>query len=110
MKIKNSWLILRHFGYDKKLDLVDELFQDALVIQSFSTVELKEKTVIFLKKIFNQFSEGAGYLTQKSLEKIFEPLEGNLLSLVCPDQEIKKYSNLMVEGKLSMRDWELFWR
>lgn len=75
MKIKNSWLILRHFGYDKKLDLVDELFQDTLVIQNFATVEPKEKTIIFLKKVFNQFSEG-GFLTQKSIEKIFEPLEG----------------------------------
>lgn len=76
MKIKNSWLILKHFGYDRKLDLVDELFQDTLVIQNFSTVELKEKTIVFLKKVFNQFSEASGYLTEKSLEKIFEPLEG----------------------------------
>ena len=76
MKIKNSWLILKHFGYDRKLDLVDELFQDTLVIQNFSTVELKEKTVVFLKKVFNQFSEGTGYLTEKSLDKILEPLEG----------------------------------
>lgn len=75
MKIKNSWLILKHFGYDKKLDLFDELFQDTLVIQNHSTVELKEKTILFLKKIFNQFSEGSGYLTPKSIEKIFEPLD-----------------------------------
>ena len=78
MKIKNSWLILLHFGYDKKLDLVDELFQDTLLIQNFVTVELKEKVFVFLKKLFNQFSHG-GYLTQKSLDKIFEPLEGKVI-------------------------------
>lgn len=78
MKIKNSWLILKHFGYDRKLDLVEDLFQDTLVIQNFATVELKEKSIVFLKKIFNQFSEGTGYLTQKSIDKIFEPLDSKI--------------------------------
>jgi EF hand associated len=75
MKIKNSWLILRHFGYDRKLDLVDDLFQDSLVIGNYASVELKERAFLFLRKIFNQYSVG-GYLTLASVEQVFDTLEG----------------------------------
>jgi hypothetical protein len=79
MKIKNSWLILRHFGYDRRLDLVDELFQDSLVIGNFASVELKDKALVFLRKVFNQYSEG-GYLSNAGLKKVFDTLEGILSS------------------------------
>lgn len=74
MKIKNSWLILRNFGYDKKLDIVDEVFSNSLVLNPYSTVELKEKTLSFLRRIFTKFAEN-NYLTPNSLEQIFFPLE-----------------------------------
>lgn len=77
MKIKNSWLILRNFGYDKKLDLVEELFANSLVVENGASVELKEKALQFIRKIFSKYSEN-GALDQKALEEIFEPLEGSL--------------------------------
>lgn len=80
MKIKNAWLTLKHFGYDKKLDLVDELFQDTLVIDQFASVELREKTFEYLKKVFNLYSNN-GFLLEKDLHTIFEPLE-SILALI----------------------------
>lgn len=110
MKIKNSWLILRHFGYDRKLDLIDELFQDSLVISNHASVELKEKAIVFIKKIFNQFNEG-GFLTSKSLALVFDTLESRPShNSATPLEEINKYSNLHLEDKLSMTDWEMFWK
>ena len=32
MKIKNSWLILKHFGYDRKLDILEDTFSNTLVV------------------------------------------------------------------------------
>jgi hypothetical protein len=74
MKIKNSWLILKHFGYDKKIDLPAELFVHQLVMGPFVSVELKEEALKFIKRIFNKFAAN-GVLTREKLEKIFFPME-----------------------------------
>lgn len=103
MKIKNSWLILKNFGYDKKLDLVEDLFSSSLIVNNFVSVELKEKAFNFIKRLFARYAEN-NCLTKKHLEEIFEPLE------IMPEDEIKKYSNFYFEEKLNLADWELFWR
>ena len=74
MKIKNSWLILKHFGYDKKIDLPAELFVHQLVMGPFASVELKEEAWKFIRRIFNKFAEH-GSLSREKLEKIFFPME-----------------------------------
>lgn len=102
MKIKNSWLILKHFGYDKKLDLIDDLFNNALVLADFVSVELREKATNFLRRTFARHCDN-NFLTQKSLRDIFEPLD------VYPDDEIRRFSAFAAERRLSLGDWELFW-
>lgn len=106
MKIKNSWLILKNFGYDKKLDLYEELFSDTLIQPAFSSVELKEKAVLYIKKMFAKFSDGASNnLGLDGLQQIFEPLE------VFPEEELRRFSTLYQSerSELSASDWDMFW-
>ena len=77
MKIKNSWLILNSFGYGKKLDISDEVFSNELVIQDFASVELKEKALLYIRRLYNKFREN-NYLTKSWIEKIFYPIDGSI--------------------------------
>ena len=103
MKIKSCWITLKYYDYDINLDLDESLFEDSLVVENHSTVELKPKAVQFLNKLFNKFAE-ADALTLQSLHQIFEPLEE------MPLEDIRRYSQFSRNQKFSRTEWESFWR
>jgi len=103
MKIKSCWITLKYYDYDINLDLDESLFEESLVVSNFSTVQLRQKALQFLNKLFNKFADG-DVLTLQSLHQIFEPLEE------MPLEDIRTYSNFTVTQKFTRSEWEIFWR
>ena len=71
-RAETSWLVLRQFGYNDKLDI--EVPPKAFTIERHpsQSVELNRRGIRFIKDIFFQFDKDKkGYLTEDDLEEIF---------------------------------------
>ncbi len=75
MKIQTCWTILRHFGYNEKLEINDEQFDDELILdeKKSQSVELTGTSIGFLKRLFRQHCK-AQLLNYSGIIEIFDPI------------------------------------
>lgn len=70
--------ILRNFGYDDRLEIKRGNFLDKLTnVRPGASIELSERALLFLRKIFSMNSNNGMDLQKKELESIFYPYPSN---------------------------------
>lgn len=80
MKQQTCWTILRHFGYDDKLQLKRSWVEDGTVsdeeLAACKNVELSKDSQAYLKRVFDAFkSREHGRLEEPQLEAVFSTTE-----------------------------------
>ena len=80
MKQQTCWTILRHFGYNEKLGIRSNLWDDASVkdeeIASCKNIELSKEAIKYLLRLFDSHKQiGTNKLEENGLERIFATTE-----------------------------------
>ena len=80
MKQQTCWTILRHFGYDDKLQIKQSLWDDDSVSEEellgCKNVELSRDAIQYLRRLFEAYkSQTSGKLEESGMEKIFATTE-----------------------------------
>ena len=96
MKIQTCWTILRHFGYNEKLEINDEQFADEyrsdferiylmfyrLILdeKKSQSVELTATSIGFLRRLYRQHAK-AQLLNYSGIIEIFDPINSKIIFL-----------------------------
>lgn len=80
--------MLKHFGYDEKLDLMDAYSEVQLKsMKVFNFLQLKPRFARFLNSLFILFSGEKKYINKQDFFQIFYPVKGSnhqtLFSSIC---------------------------
>jgi len=75
MKIQTCWTILRHYGYNEKLEINEDQFADELILdeRKSQSVELTGTSIGFLRRLFRQHSK-AQLINYSGIIEIFDPI------------------------------------
>lgn len=108
-RLETTWTVLRKFGYDDEIKLRDDLLQNPSFKRNpDSSVELTEKALDFLKRLFSAFdSDGDSALRPQDLEELFStaPSSPWLEAPYSDAAETNTVGGLTLDGFLSL--WSL---
>jgi len=107
MKQQTCWTILRHFGYDDKLQLKSSFYDDGTVsneeLSLSKNVELSKEAQVFLERMFESYKSRSGKLEESELERIFATTEMGIPWRVGHETEVE-------EGGLTLKSWIGLWQ
>lgn len=110
LKINVCWNLLRHFGFNEKLQL--EINHEVTKTDKQS-VELSRNSIHFLITIFRQYSRNAGSLTDEDIREIFSTTNNPPWAPNRNDDQawlnIDKYVQVTPDSCLTLQSWLALW-